>query len=645
MARFAAGLLALLAMFTTGQALAFSQSSPEQRASAIRYHFGDDRDSPSKWTSANFDDGSWPVAENGLWPKPALYSDGYAWVRFSVMARADAAEPLAVHIGALRGELVAYEVFVNGVRVGNFGSFPTSVRLESLHRGTTFDLPRGLCRPGVAAQIAMRIWYAPVARRSGGRDSVTVGFDQSRTLHAEDEVARQRALLRDVPLMLINLLVLLLGSVVLWLGSSSRNHDVMLCGAMLGSLPLLPLFLQFSDARLVDLSAVANFPLQVIAQLPSMFASVIFIWGINRFKDVFFKRMMLAAMVIFNVASLAAFLPSRPSPVFTVAWFALPIGLRAFDILNLGANLWAVIKVPRNRVIAVTMMMVPGASLVHGLRALFEAQGTNYFDLTFTLFGICLAAVLAQRAWAEWRTRDALQTEFEAARELQQRLVPPALNLPGFQLASAYHPAQHVGGDFYYLRAEIDGGILVVLGDVSGKGLPAAMTVHAVLGALRTMPALPPAHILESLNRGLLGQLHGGFVTCCAARIGRDGKATLASAAHLPPYLDGREVEVVNGLPLGLTPAADYAETQLSLPTGAQLTLLTDGVIEARNTRGELFGFERTAAIAASAAEDIARAAQAFGQEDDITVLTLTRLAAAPSSASEARPAPSPAPA
>ncbi|MGA8041799.1 MAG: PP2C family protein-serine/threonine phosphatase [Terracidiphilus sp.] len=590
-----------------------------------KFHVGDN----PQWADAGFNDNSWPVAQLSAWPKPAFYSDGFVWVRFRVPVRTDAAEPLAVHTSAMAGDLVAYEIFVNGARVGSFGSFPPKARMESLPRGMTFDLPHGLCRPGETAQIALRIWYAPAARRSGGTDSVTVTFDQSRTLHAEDEVVRERALLREVPLMLVNVLVLLLGCAVLWSGWSSRSRDVVLCGAMMGSLPLLPLFLQFSEARLIDLSATSYFPLQVIAQLPSMFVSVVFIWGINGFRDRFFRRMMLGAMVIFNLASLVVFLPSRPSPLLTVAWFALPIGLRTFDILNVGANLWAAIKVPRNRVIAVTMMLVPGASLVHGLRTLFEAQGTNYFDLTFTLFGICLAAVLAQRAWAEWRTRDALQAEFEAAHELQQRLVPPALNLPGFHAASAYLPARQVGGDFFYLRSEDDGGVLVVLGDVSGKGLPAAMTVHAVMGALRTMPALPPVRILESLNRGLVGQLQGGFVTCCVARIGRDGAATLASAAHLPPYLDGREVEVEYGLPLGLTLDTEYLETQLSLAPGMQLTLVTDGVVEAQNQQGELFGFERTAAIANQPAAQIAQAARAFGQEDDITVLTVARMAPA----------------
>ena len=458
----------------------------------------------------------------------------------------------------------------------------------------------------------------------GGRDTIAFEFGQSRTLHAEAEVEQQRTLLRNVPLMLINVLVLLLGSTVVWAGYSSRNRDVRLCGLMLGSLPLLPLFLQIVDARVIDISASAYFPLQVIAQMPSMLMSVVFIWGINGFEDVFFKRLMLAAMVVFNAASLTAFLPSEPSPLVTASMVALPIGLRAFDILNVGANAWAFFSVRRNRVIAVTMVLVPVASLIHGLRATFEGQGTNYFDLTFTAFGICLAAVLAQRAWAEWRTRDSLQAEFETAREMQQRLVPPAADVPGFRIEGVYKPAQHVGGDFYYIRPVEQDGLLVVVGDVSGKGLRAAMTVNLVIGALRTMPDLAPMRILAALNRGLVGQMGSGFVTCCVARIAPNGTATIANAGHLSPYLAGAELPVIAGLPLGIDGASEYEEGQFTLEPASCLTFLSDGVVEARNASGELFGFDRTLQLCQSGAGAIAQAAIDFGQEDDITVLCLT---------------------
>jgi serine phosphatase RsbU (regulator of sigma subunit) len=100
---------------------------------------------------------------------------------------------------------------------------------------------------------------------------------------------------------------------------------------------------------------------------------------------------------------------------------------------------------------------------------------------------------------------------------------------------------------------------------------------------------------------------------------------TLANAGHVPPYLDGAELPIQPGLPLGLMPQSTYSESAFTLPPGERLTVLTDGVLEATNpATKELFGFDRTAAISTQSAKTIAAAAQVFGQEDDITVLTLT---------------------
>ncbi len=133
-----------------------------------------------------------------------------------------------------------------------------------------------------------------------------------------------------------------------------------------------------------------------------------------------------------------------------------------------------------------------------------------------------------------------------------------------------------------------------------------------------------PAEILGAMNQRMLARSNGGFTTCLVVRLDADGTLTMANAGHLAPYLNGEELPIESGLPLGLAADSAYAERSFRVEPESRLTLMTDGVIEARNTRGELFGFERTAAIATNAAEDIAHAAQAFGQEDDITVLAVT---------------------
>jgi serine phosphatase RsbU (regulator of sigma subunit) len=166
----------------------------------------------------------------------------------------------------------------------------------------------------------------------------------------------------------------------------------------------------------------------------------------------------------------------------------------------------------------------------------------------------------------------------------------------------------------------------VVIGDVSGKGMPAAMTVSLLVGTFRTLAHYTqlPGEILRGMNQRMIGRNSGGFTTCLVLRADVDGSLIVANAGHIPPYLDGKELALENGLPLGLRSESAYTESTLQLAPGAQLTLFTDGVLEARNPQGELFGFERTATISTQSAEAIAAAAQHFGQEDDITVLTVT---------------------
>jgi len=246
-------------------------------------------------------------------------------------------------------------------------------------------------------------------------------------------------------------------------------------------------------------------------------------------------------------------------------------------------------------------------------------------DLANLLFLIAIAVVMFFRFTRVSREQAHAAAEFEAARAVQQRLVPPATDIPGFRIESAYLPAAQVGGDFFYTRARDDGSLFALIGDVSGKGLPAAMGVSAIMGALLAMPELPPAEVLVALNRGIQGNTHGGFVTCCAVHVRPDGTMTVASAGHPAPYVNGKEVEIASGFPLGLMAETGYQEITLRLGPDDRVLMISDGVVEARNAAGELFGFERTAAISTHSAEEIARTARHFGQEDDITALTLRR--------------------
>jgi serine phosphatase RsbU (regulator of sigma subunit) len=226
----------------------------------------------------------------------------------------------------------------------------------------------------------------------------------------------------------------------------------------------------------------------------------------------------------------------------------------------------------------------------------------------------------------------ALEQEMRNARAVQQVLIPEEIpSVPGFKIESVYKPAGEVGGDFFQILPTPEDGLLVVIGDVSGKGMPAAMTVSLLVGTVRTLAhyTLNPGEILAAMNQRMLARSHGGFTTCLVLRVDPDGSVIVANAGHLAPYRNGEEAEIENGLPLGLAADVDYPETKLQLEPEEMLTLVSDGVVEARNQAGELFGFERTGIMSQRPAEEIAQAAQAFGQEDDITVVTLALAPAA----------------
>lgn len=250
-------------------------------------------------------------------------------------------------------------------------------------------------------------------------------------------------------------------------------------------------------------------------------------------------------------------------------------------------------------------------------------------ELADFIFLITMVAILILRFNRTATQRERLTAELEAARTVQQILVPEEIPpIAGFAISSVYNPAGEVGGDFFQILPARSGGVLIVLGDVSGKGMPAAMVVSLLVGTVRTLAHYTddPGQMLEAMNQRMLGRSQGGFTTCLILRADDQGKIRAANAGHLPPYVAGREISLESGLPLGLDASAKYMETAFHLDEQEQLTLVTDGVLEARNRLGELLGFERLKELSVQPADKIAEAARQFGQDDDITVLTLMRL-------------------
>jgi hypothetical protein len=298
-------------------------------------------------------------------------------------------------------------------------------------------------------------------------------------------------------------------------------------------------------------------------------------------------------------------------------WPALAVaGIRAFELVG-GAGLWQV-----------TTTWFPGG---------FRVQ---LLDVSAMLSVAVLSILLALRLNEQRREKQRMAAEFEAARGVQQLLLsgaaPPSRH---YGVEAVYLPAREVGGDLYYWLPDDNGGFTLVVGDVSGKGLQAALQVSLILGALRETGQRQPGRLLSRLNAVALGQMGGGFVTCCCMHFSESGTVALANAGHLAPYCRGREVETPGALPLGIVADASWPETVFTLGSDDQITVLSDGVVEAVNSRRELFGFGRAGEISKRSASEIAEAAHTWGQQDDITVVTVRRRAGAeqPESAAAAR--------
>jgi serine phosphatase RsbU (regulator of sigma subunit) len=243
-----------------------------------------------------------------------------------------------------------------------------------------------------------------------------------------------------------------------------------------------------------------------------------------------------------------------------------------------------------------------------------------------------LALLLLRRLVLSIRSQRRMALDVKQAQEVQQVILPQARTvLPGLVIESEYRPAREVGGDFFQIIPHrSDCSLLIVAGDVTGKGLKAGMLVALLVGAIRSTAELDsdPEFVLQALNRRLLGR-GDAQATCLALRIDADGSATLANAGHMPPYLNGQAVDVEGSLPLGMIEAPEFSGMRFKLAESDRLVLMSDGIAEATDADGHLFGFERVNDLlrTATSAAQLAGAAQSFGQEDDISVISVTRSA------------------
>ena len=190
----------------------------------------------------------------------------------------------------------------------------------------------------------------------------------------------------------------------------------------------------------------------------------------------------------------------------------------------------------------------------------------NYglYELSIAILLLAILAIVVLRFARSRRDEEQMKSELEAARVVQQVLVPAENpSIPGFAIEVVYRPAGQVGGDFYQVIPTASGGVLVAIGDVSGKGMPAAMTMSLLVGTFRTLAhyTQSPGEILRAMNQRMLARSQGGFTTCLVIRVDADGVMIAANAGHIPPYLNGKELAIDSGLPMGLSPESIYGET------------------------------------------------------------------------------------
>jgi hypothetical protein len=264
----------------------------------------------------------------------------------------------------------------------------------------------------------------------------------------------------------------------------------------------------------------------------------------------------------------------------------------------------------------------------------FFGMHLSVVEIARLAFVAVVALLLLRRLLRSVRRQRQMALDVKQAQEVQQVILPEhRVVLPGLEIESEYRPALEVGGDFFQIIPHpTDGSLLIVAGDVAGKGLTAGMLVALLVGAIRTVAEIDtdPSFILAALNRRLLGR-GDARATCLSLRIAADGTVTLANAGHLPPYLNGVPLEIEGSLPLGILDQLDCSHQVFRMAENDCLLVLSDGVAEATDVRGNLFGFDRVLELARThpSAAQIADTAQSFGQEDDISVISITRIAVA----------------
>ena len=604
---------------------------------AWRVHAGDDMN----WASPGFDDSEWEAsAVPGLLNTVDTYR--YRWYRTTVMLPGELqGRPLAIALPPIDE---VYEVYINGVSVGRFGRWTPSPASPFDHN-ETFTIPNGVLH-GTSVHIAVRRWRGrstttafPFYTSGAARFARSPELGLASTVSARTALWISASIVRNLPWNLCLFSMFTVGCVAFVLFSAQRQRiEYLLLGLFCAGSAIDPLVggLMAADPLVMRRSlgpALVFACFGIVEVLPLLFLSRV-CPRFRRWLEVgaalslllyLYGALAIGTHTISTKSYFSTAITDIPVPFFLLAAAGLLMERNVGSAALAGALLVRQIAYALGNGLAVQLgwtdpRFMPLGPFDIDIRALGDV-----------LFVVATLIVLYLRFRDEQVHQFALAQEMAAARNVQQYLIPEHLpETPGLTIQSEYHPAREVGGDFFQLIPQADDSVLIVVGDVAGKGMQAGMLATLIVGSIRTASEFTnePERILSLLNKRLQGR---GLVTCLALRIELDGRATLANAGHLPPYLNGEEMAMEGALPLGAVAGIEFPVLHFRMTDGDQLMLMTDGIAEAQYVQGRLFGFERVGEILSKgmSAAALAAAAQSFGQEDDITVLTVERMATA----------------
>ena len=616
-----------------------------------KFRLGDDL----AWAQPGFDDTDWHdyTLDAQGWPESILpernaFDPGwgahgyrgapnYGWYRIHVyLDRVPSS--LSLLVPAVDS---AYAVYWDGQKLGGYGD-PSRRWAYFIQRTQVFPIPssRGAVGDHV---LAVRVWDKPLVHtgvRRGGlhgapllADGATAPRIKQLALRLGQLNLAVEALTEVVPCLLVALISLLLYFY-------NRKHlEYLWTGLTL-------VVFTFADILVVlDGFSTTRWLTQIEYSIANVLGASAFLFSLLALQWLLAldgrPRMRLANLAAGALAFLMwmAFVVNgeRLASVRASAFLFTAVQISLLPCL--ACLLWMAVVGIRKLGREAWLMLSPGAVLLVLVLWLFLANGRLPLqvlevvnDVLTILVPASVLAILIYRFVRQWREHQRIAGELQQAQAVQTLLVPELFPpSPYYRVEGTYLPASQVGGDFYQVLPLSDGGLMVVLGDVSGKGLRAAMVVSMAVGAVRAIAkeTSDPAEILTRLNRELTGNLKSGFVTCLCARLDADGTVTVANAGHLPPWVNGKEVAMPGALPLGMLADQRYESQSFQMNDGEGIMVMSDGVVEARNEKdGQLYGFARLATLltANPSAQQVAEEAMKFGQEDDISVLSITRI-------------------